>query len=108
MEARSCRFAFEDVAGRRNDVERYADTNPEAEKKEYIDHIEIIVQWMGWKPFKITYTSDYFQELYELAVELIKKGHAYVDHQFTPHPHAGDKWCIYPSYDYALLTLGTL
>ncbi|KAG4953842.1 hypothetical protein JHK82_039459 [Glycine max] len=38
---------------------------------------------MGWKPFKITYTSDYFQELYELAVELIKKGHAYVDHQ-TP------------------------
>ncbi|KAG4958881.1 hypothetical protein JHK87_035514 [Glycine soja] len=60
---------------------RYADTNLEAEKKEYIDHIEIIVQWMGWKPFKITYTNDYFQELYELAVELIKKGHAYVDHQ---------------------------
>ncbi|KAL5127403.1 Glutamine--tRNA ligase [Glycine soja] len=52
---------------------RYDDTNPEAEKKEYIDHIEEI----------ITYTSDYFQELYELAVELIKKGHAYVDHQ-TP------------------------
>ncbi|KAL5149799.1 Glutamine--tRNA ligase [Glycine soja] len=87
---------------------RYADTNLEAEKKEYIDHIEIIVQWMGRKPFKITYTNDYFQELYELAVELIKKGHAYVDHQFTPHPHAGDKWCIYPSYDCALLTLGTL
>ncbi|KAG2401209.1 Glutamine--tRNA ligase [Vigna angularis] len=62
---------------------RYDDTNPEAEKKEYIDHIEEIVQWMGWKPFKITYTSDYFQELYELAVELIKRGHAYVDHQ-TP------------------------
>ncbi|KAG5019925.1 hypothetical protein JHK87_015780 [Glycine soja] len=61
----------------------YDDTNPEAEKKEYIDHIEESVQWMGWKPFKITYTSDYFQELYELAVELIKKGHAYVDHQ-TP------------------------
>ncbi|KAI4357793.1 hypothetical protein L6164_001719 [Bauhinia variegata] len=146
---------------------RYDDTNPEAEKKEYIDHIEEIVEWMGWKPLKITYTSDYFQELYELAVELIRRGHAYVDHQtpdeikeyrekklnspwrdrpiaeslelfedmrrglieegkatlrmkqdmqsdnfnmydliayrikFTPHPHAGDKWCIYPSYDYA-------
>ncbi|KAK4260829.1 hypothetical protein QN277_003894 [Acacia crassicarpa] len=146
---------------------RYDDTNPEAEKKEYIDHIEEIVKWMGWEPFKITYTSDYFQELYELAVELIRRGHAYVDHQtpeeikdfrekklnspwrdrpmeeslkcfedmrtglieegkatlrmkqdmqsdnynmydliayrikFTPHPHAGDKWCIYPSYDYA-------
>ncbi|KAL0408875.1 UNVERIFIED_CONTAM: Glutamine--tRNA ligase [Sesamum radiatum] len=116
---------------------------------------------------KITYTSNYFQEVYELAVELIRRGHAYVDHQtpdeikeyrekkmnspwrdrpieeslklfddmkrgmieegkatlrmkqdmqsdnfnmydliayrikFTPHPHAGDKWCIYPSYDYA-------
>ncbi|XP_022775969.1 glutamine--tRNA ligase, cytoplasmic-like isoform X2 [Durio zibethinus] len=62
---------------------RYDDTNPEAEKKEYIHHIEEIVQWMGWKPFKITYTSDYFQDLYELAVELIRRGHAYVDHQ-TP------------------------
>ncbi|KAK6921634.1 Glutamyl/glutaminyl-tRNA synthetase, class Ib, catalytic domain [Dillenia turbinata] len=59
------------------------DTNPEAEKKEYIDHIEEIVDWMGWKPFKITNTSDYFQELYDLAVELIRRGHAYVDHQ-TP------------------------
>ncbi|KAG8639115.1 glutamine--tRNA ligase, cytoplasmic isoform X1 [Manihot esculenta] len=146
---------------------RYDDTNPEAEKKEYIDHIEEIVEWMGWKPFKITYTSDYFQDLYDLAVELIRRGHAYIDHQtpdeikeyrekkmnspwrdrpiaeslklfdemrrgmieegkatlrmkqdmqsdnynmydliayrikFTPHPHSGDKWCIYPSYDYA-------
>lgn len=146
---------------------RYDDTNPEAEKKEYIDHIEEIVSWMGWEPYKITYTSDYFQELYDLAVELIRRGHAYVDHQtpeeikeyrekkmnspwrdrpiaeslrlfdemkqgkieegkatlrmkqdmqsdnfnmydliayrikFTPHPHAGDKWCVYPSYDYA-------
>ncbi|XP_030970021.1 glutamine--tRNA ligase isoform X2 [Quercus lobata] len=146
---------------------RYDDTNPQAEKKEYIDHIEEIVQWMGWEPLKITYTSDYFQDLYDLAVELIRRGHAYVDHQtpdeikefrekkmnspwrdrpvseslklfedmrkglieegkatlrmkqdmqsdnynmydliayrikFTRHPHAGDKWCIYPSYDYA-------
>uniref|UniRef100_A0A2N9FPW4 glutamine--tRNA ligase n=1 Tax=Fagus sylvatica TaxID=28930 RepID=A0A2N9FPW4_FAGSY len=62
---------------------RYDDTNPQAEKKEYIDHIEEIVQWMGWEPFKITYTSDYFQDLYDLAVELIRRGHAYVDHQ-TP------------------------
>ncbi|XP_050935511.1 glutamine--tRNA ligase-like isoform X3 [Cucumis melo] len=153
---------------------RYDDTNPEAEKKEYIDHIEEIVKWMGWEPFKITYASDYFQELYELAVELIRRGHAYVDHQtpdeikeyrekkmnspwrdrpiaeslklfdemkkglieegkatlrmkqdmqsdnfnmydliayrikFTPHPHAGDKWCIYPSYDYAHCTVDSL
>ncbi|XVF44185.1 hypothetical protein PTKIN_Ptkin02bG0100800 [Pterospermum kingtungense] len=140
---------------------RYDDTNPEAEKKEYINHIEEIVRWMGWEAFKITYTSDYFQDLYELAVELIRRGHAYVDHQ-TPEEikeyrekkmnspwrdrpiaeslklfddmkrglieegkatlrmkqdmqsdnfnmydliayriKARDKWCIYPSYDYA-------
>jgi glutaminyl-tRNA synthetase len=60
---------------------RFDDTNPEAEKKEYIDHIQEIVQWMGWEPYKVTYTSDYFQALYEHAVELIRKGLAYVDHQ---------------------------
>ena len=145
---------------------RYDDTNPEAEKLEYITHIEDIVSWMGWKPAVITYASDYFQQLYDLAVELIRRGHAYVCHQtadeikafrearrdspwrdrppaeserifedmrrglwgegtatlrmrqdprnenynmfdliayrikFAPHPHAGDKWCVYPSYDY--------
>uniref|UniRef100_A0A3B6RR64 glutamine--tRNA ligase n=2 Tax=Triticum aestivum TaxID=4565 RepID=A0A3B6RR64_WHEAT len=146
---------------------RFDDTNPEAGKMEYIDHIQEIVHWLGWEPYKVTYTGDYFQALYEHAVELIRKGLAYVDHQtaeqikegrennldspwrdrpieeslklfedmrrgliaegaatlrmkqdmqndtrnmydliayrikFTPHPHAGDKWCIYPSYDYA-------
>ncbi|OEL25098.1 Glutamine--tRNA ligase [Dichanthelium oligosanthes] len=62
---------------------RFDDTNPEAEKKEYIDHIQEIVTWMGWEPYKVTYTSDYFQDLYELAICLIQKGLAYVDHQ-TP------------------------
>jgi len=145
---------------------RFDDTNPDAEKTEYIEHIQEIVSWMGWTPGKITYSSDYFQQLYELAVELIKLGRAYVCHQtgdeikvsreqrsdspwrdrpvaeslrlfeemrrgmwpegsaslrmkqdmrnenynmfdliayrikFTPHPHAGRAWCIYPSYDY--------
>ncbi|GJN32197.1 hypothetical protein PR202_gb20681 [Eleusine coracana subsp. coracana] len=60
---------------------RFDDTNPEAEKKEYIDHIQEIVRWMGWEPYKVTYTSDYFQALYDHAVELIRKGLAYVDHQ---------------------------
>ncbi|XP_074572282.1 glutamine--tRNA ligase-like [Curcuma longa] len=146
---------------------RFDDTNPEAEKKEYIDHNQEIIQWMGWQPFKVTHTSDYFQELYDLAVELIHRGLAYVDHQtpeevkeyrekkmnspwrdrpiaeslklfkdmkrglieegkatlrlkqdmqsdnknmydliayrikFVHHPQVGDKWCIYPSYDYS-------
>lgn len=145
---------------------RFDDTNPEAEKQEYIDHIHEIVSWLGWSPFKVTHSADYFQELYDLAVELIKRGCAYVDHQtadevheyrkdkkdspwrnrpiedslrlfddmrcgrleegsatlrmkqdmqndnpnmydliayrikYAPHPHSGDKWCIYPSYDY--------
>lgn len=145
---------------------RYDDTNPEAEKLEYIEHIEEIVAWMGWKPWKITYASDYFQQLYDFAVELIKRGHAYVCHQtkeeieasrdkltpspwrdrpaaeslalfedmrrgmldegeailrmkmdyknenpnmwdqvayrikYVAHPHAGDKWCVYPTYDF--------
>ncbi len=145
---------------------RFDDTNPEAEKQEYIDHIQEIVSWLGWAPWKITYSSDYFDQLYELAVKLIKSGHAFVCHQtgdeikasrekregspwrdrpieeslvlfddmrrglvdegtatlrmkmdpknenfnmfdliayrikFIEHPHAGDKWCIYPSYDY--------
>lgn len=145
---------------------RFDDTNPEAEKQEFIDHIQDIVSWMGWKPWKITHASDYFQELYELAVKLIKIGKAYVCHlssddiaayrerreaspwrdtpveenlrkfedmrrgmynegevclrmkmdvknenynmfdliayriKYMPHPMAGDKWCIYPSYDF--------
>ena len=60
---------------------RFDDTNPEAEKQEYIDSILGSVNWLGNHPFKITYSSDYFQELYELAVKLIKVGKAYVCHQ---------------------------
>lgn len=145
---------------------RYDDTNPEAEKQEYIDHIAEIVSWLGWTPWKTTYSSDYFQQLYEFAVQMIKTGHAFVCHQtkeeieksreerspspwrdrpveenlrlfedmrrglypeggatlrmkmdvkndnynmfdliayrikYVEHPHGGDTWCIYPSYDY--------
>ncbi|PNH09069.1 Glutamine--tRNA ligase [Tetrabaena socialis] len=60
---------------------RYDDTNPEAEKLEYIQHIEEIASWMGWEAWKVTYSSDYFEQLYELAVQLIKSGNAYVCHQ---------------------------
>ena len=39
------------------------------------------VDWLGWKPVRVTYTSNYFHELYELAVKLIRLGKAYVCHQ---------------------------
>jgi len=147
-------------------IMRFDDTNPEAEKGEYIDNILENLEWLGHKPSQITYSSDYFQELYDLAVKLIRKGKAYVDHQtaaeiklsretkigspwrdrpveesvrlfedmrkgkfeegkatlrmkgdmnasnpqmwdlvayrikYCEHPHVGNKWCIYPSYDY--------
>lgn len=145
---------------------RYDDTNPEKETKEFIINIEENVRFLGYKPWKITYASEYFEDLYQLARELIKKGKAFVCHQtkqemneyrdkkmdspfrnrsveenlklfemmrqgrfeekecclrmkidmkhnnpcmrdpvayrikYVPHPHAGNKWCIYPTYDY--------
>ncbi|KAI0563394.1 Glutamine--tRNA ligase [Gracilaria domingensis] len=147
-------------------VLRFDDTNPTVEKTEYIEAIIEMVKWMGHEPVRITYSSDYFEELYNLAVELIRRGKAYVCHQtgdeiskgrkegadspwrdrtveenirlfddmrkgkygegeatlrmkidmkhpnlvmrdpvayrviHAPHPHVGDKWCVYPSYDY--------
>ncbi|KAI9145547.1 tRNA synthetases class I, catalytic domain-containing protein [Paraphysoderma sedebokerense] len=59
---------------------RYDDTNPEAEEERFFNSIEESVRWLGFKPFKITYSSDYFQRLYELAVELIRRDKAYVCH----------------------------
>ena len=39
------------------------------------------VRWMGFEPFKVTYSSEYFPQLYELALQLIKSGDAYVCHE---------------------------
>lgn len=150
---------------------RFDDTNPVKEDVEYVDSIKRDIQWLGFQWELERYASDYFDQLYEWAVELIKKGLAYVDDQTqdeirenrgtvsvpgTPSPwrdrsveenldlftrmkngefpdgakvlrakidmahpnmlfrdpimyriiHAehhrtGDKWCIYPMYDYA-------
>jgi glutaminyl-tRNA synthetase len=60
---------------------RFDDTNPAKEKDEFIDGITGDVRWMGFKWFKLTHTSDYFRELYEFAIQLIKEGNAYVCHQ---------------------------
>lgn len=140
---------------------RYDDTNPEKEEEKFFISIKEMVEWLGYKPYKVTHSSDYFDQLYEWAILLIKKGLAYVCHQkseeikgFNPppspwrdrpieenlllfedmkngkinegdailrmkmvleegkqdpvayrikfllHHRTGDRWCIYPTYDY--------
>lgn len=173
--AKAINFNF-GVASRFNGetILRFDDTNPEAEDQIYIDNIIECVKWLGFKPVNITYSSDYFPELYDLAVKLIKKGLAYVCHQkgheieesrknktpspwrdrsveenlrlfermrkglyaegeatlrmkqditspnptmwdlvayrikYHPHPHVGDRWCIYPSYDFTHCIIDSL
>ncbi len=151
---------------------RFDDTNPAKEDQEYVDSIKRDVEWLGFKwDGTERYTSDYFDQLYDWAVKMIKEGKAYVDHQTSEeiaaqkgeptapgtespyrntsveenlaefekmrsgqypdgacvlrakidmtspnmhmrdpimyriihasHHRTGDKWCIYPMYDYA-------
>jgi len=149
---------------------RYDDTNPTKEDTEYVDSIKEDIHWLGFQWDKELYASDYFDQLYEWAEDLIKRGLAYVDDQtqeqirenrgtvdkpgtpspwrdrtpeenlklfremkegkyaegekvlrakidmahpnmmfrdpllyrikFAHHHRTGDKWCIYPMYDY--------
>ncbi|MBK8967647.1 MAG: glutamine--tRNA ligase/YqeY domain fusion protein [Lewinellaceae bacterium] len=58
---------------------RYDDTNPSAEEQEYVDSILADIRWLGFEPANVLFTSDYFQQLYEWAVQLIRDGKAYVD-----------------------------
>ncbi len=117
---------------------RMDDTNPTKEDVEYVDAIKEDIAWLGfhWDD-RFYFASDYFEQMYEYAVELIKKGLAYVC-ELTPeemkaedgkmtlrakidlnsgnfnmrdpviyrinrisHHRTGDKWCIYPMYDFA-------
>lgn len=150
---------------------RFDDTNPVKEDVEYVDSIKEDVNWLGFQWAEEHYASDYFEQLYDWAVELIRKGKAYVDDQsqeeirlnrgtvtvpgkespwrnrsveenldlfarmragefadgekvlrakidmshpnmllrdpimyrilHSEHHRTGDKWCIYPIYDYA-------
>ena len=63
---------------------RFDDTNPEKEEVEYVDSIMEDIKWLGYDwDDRLYYASDYFEQLYNYAVELIKKGKAYVD-SLTP------------------------
>ncbi len=58
---------------------RFDDTNPEKEETEYVESIKADVNWLGYQWDGLFYASDYFDQLYEWAVKLIKDGKAYVD-----------------------------
>ena len=60
---------------------RYDDTNPTKEDTEYVDSIKEDIQWLGFHWDKELYASDYFEQLYQWAEELIQRGLAYVDDQ---------------------------
>ena len=60
---------------------RFDDTNPSKEKDEYVENILNDIKWLGFKWENIYYASEYFQKLWDFAVWMIKKGHAYIDEQ---------------------------
>lgn len=60
---------------------RFDDTNPAKEEQAYVDAIKEDIAWLGYQWDKECYASDYFQQLYDLAVLLVQKGMAYVDSQ---------------------------
>ena len=60
---------------------RFDDTNPVKEDTEYIENIEADIKWLGFQWAHVYYASDYFQQLWDFAVWLIKQGRAYVDEQ---------------------------
>jgi glutaminyl-tRNA synthetase len=71
-------FGLADEFGGKTNL-RFDDTNPEKEETEYVESIQRDVRWLGFDWEKLCYASDYFGQLYEWAVQLIKSGKAYVD-----------------------------
>jgi len=71
-------FGLADDFGGKTNL-RFDDTNPEKEEQEYVDAIMRDVRWLGFEWERLCYASDYFDQLYEWAIKLIKDGKAYVD-----------------------------
>ena len=71
-------FGLADEFGGKTNL-RFDDTNPEKEEQEYVDSISKDVHWLGFDWDGLYYASDYFDQLYEWAIKLIKDGKAYVD-----------------------------
>ena len=60
---------------------RFDDTNPVKENRVFVDAIKENIQWLGYQWDKECYASDYFEQLYQWAINLIKEGKAYIDPQ---------------------------
>lgn len=76
---------------------RFDDTNPEKESQEYIDAIQEDVRWLGYQwDGPVRYASDYFQQLYEWALDLIEKGLAYVCHLSAEEASEYRGWATRP------------
>src|SRR6516225_4627377 len=75
-------FGLGDEFGGKTNL-RFDDTNPEKEEQEYVDAIQRDVRWLGFDWERLCYASDYFGQLYEWAIHLVKAGKAYVD-DLTP------------------------
>ncbi len=71
-------FGLADEFGGKTNL-RFDDTNPEKEEQEYVDSIQNDVRWLGFDWERLCYASDYFGQLYEWALQLIRAGKAYVD-----------------------------
>jgi glutaminyl-tRNA synthetase len=71
-------FGLADEFGGKTNL-RFDDTNPEKEEQEYVDSIQKDVRWLGFEWDRLCYASDYFGQLYEWALKLIRAGKAYVD-----------------------------
>ena len=71
-------FGLADEFGGKTNL-RFDDTNPEKEEQEYVDSIMADVRWLRFEWDRLCYASDYFGQLYEWAIKLIKAGKAYVD-----------------------------
>jgi glutaminyl-tRNA synthetase len=71
-------FGLADEFGGKTNL-RFDDTNPEKEEQEYVDSIMKDVRWLGFEWDRLCYASDYFGQLYEWALQLVKAGNAYVD-----------------------------
>ena len=69
---------------------RFDDTNPLKESVEYVESIKKDVEWLGFEPANIFFTSNYFGKLYDFAIQLINQGDAYIDQQ-TPEKIAEDR-----------------